>query len=146
MPKCTSPNINPSPRWRPYPWSPYSTDDLPRTSPLPVCPAQKCRRAKFCLAAHKGLYCQRTHFARAEGLARTPKSEMDRHIAEIPVPPPNAALDVRMDYLKEISDFRVMEAREKVKHWKAGAFAETFGPYRSTGVMKQPPPRIYREE
>ena len=146
MPKPIRILIKSAPRWKCFPWSPFSADDLPRSQPLPVCPAQKCRRAKSCLAAHKGLYCQRTHFSRTEGLARVPKSETDRHIANIPAPPANAAPALRMDHLREISDLRLMEAREKTKLWRAGAFTDTHGPYRAAGVMKVPPPRIYVEE
>jgi hypothetical protein len=134
-----------APCWRPFPWSRYSPDDLPRTCPLPVCPAQKCRRAKACLAARKGLYCQRTHFANTEGTARTPQSDMDKYIAAIPRPPDNTELGLRMDYLNEIADLRRMETRENVKLWKAGAFGEACGPYRANGVMKAPPPKVYAE-
>ena len=146
MPKPIRTLSKSAPRWKRFPWSPFTTDDLPRSHPLPVCPSQKCRRAKSCLAAHKGLYCQRTHFPGTEGLSRVPKSEIDRHIANIPAPPSNAALASRMDHLKEVSDLRLMEARENVKLWRAGAFTEAHGPYRAAGVMKSPPRRVYVEE
>jgi hypothetical protein len=66
--------------------------------------------------------------------------------ASLPSPPANAALDARMDHIKEVSDLRAMETREKVKLWRAGAFGKTYGSYRSGGLMKSPPPRHYVEE
>jgi hypothetical protein len=140
------PHTKTSSRWKPFPWSRFSSDDFPREQPLPLCPSQKCCRAKACLAAHKGLFCQRTHFVRAEGLVRTPKSEMDQYIAKIPAPPPSKDNDLRIAYIAEIAGLRTAEQREKMKLWRAGAFGNVYGPYHSKGIMKLPPPRVYVEE
>jgi hypothetical protein len=146
MSKSPLPPSKSAPRWKPYPWSRFSSDEFPREQALPVCPSQKCRRAKACLAAHKGLFCQRTHFNRAEGLVRSPKSEMDRYIAGIKMPSASSTPDLHMVYIKEISALRLADQREKMKLWRAGAFGDSHGPYHTKGVMKSPPPRIYVED
>ncbi len=133
------------PRWKPYPWSRFSIDEFKREVPLRICPSAKCRRGKTCVDAHQGLYCQRTHFNRAEGTARVPQSDTDKHIASIPSPPASAGTELRLEHLKEIAHLRRMEAREKIKLWKAGGLKE-YGPYRASGFMKPPPPRAYVEE
>jgi hypothetical protein len=146
MPKSIRTLNKSEPRWKPYPWSRFSADEFPRDKPISRCPDTKCVRAKACLAAHKGLFCQRTHFARTEGERRVAKSDMEKYIESLPSPPANAALEARMDHIKEVSDLRAMETREKVKLWRAGAFGKTYGSYRSGGLMKSPPPRHYVEE
>jgi hypothetical protein len=146
MPKSIRTQTNPPTRWKPVPWARFSRDEFPREKPLPVCPSQKCRRAKACLDARKGLYCQRTHFASAEGNLRMPKSEVEKHIASLAPPPMEAGLELRMEFIKEISKLRVAESREKMKLWRAGALEEAYGRYHTRGVMKLPPPKIYVEE
>jgi hypothetical protein len=146
MPKSIRTLIKSAPRWKPFPWSRYSADDCPREKPLPVCPAAKCRRAKACVAAHKGLFCQRTHFSRTEGQKRTPMSEVDQYIASLPKPPPSAGQELHTTYLQEIAALRTSEQREKMKLWRAGAFGDQYGPYTTKGTMKQPPPCRYVEE
>ncbi len=132
--------------WKPFPWSKYSLDDFPRQQPLAVCPSTHCRRARKCLAAHKGVYCQRTHFNRSEGELRTPKSRIEKDIAEIPRPPLGVPNDIRLLYIEEITALRKIDIREKTRLWKAGGYGDTYGRYRASGVMKSPPPKIYIEE
>ena len=146
MPKSIRTRINTPPRWKPYPWARFSTDEFPREKPLLVCPSQKCRRAKACLNAHKGLYCRRTHFASAEGKRRMPKSEVEKHIAGLTSPPLGAGLELRMEFVTEISKLRAAESREKMKLWRAGAFDEAYGRYHTRGVMQLPPPKVYVED
>ncbi len=146
MPKPIRTQIKSTPRWRPFPWSRFSADDCPREKPLPVCPVAKCRRAKACFSPHKGLFCQRTHFSRAEDHKRTPPSEMDCYIASLPKPPLSAGQELHTAYLQEIAALRASEQREKMKLWRAGAFGNTYGPYTTKGTMKAPPPLIYVEE
>jgi hypothetical protein len=146
MPKSIRPRTNTEPRWKPYPWARFSRDEFPRAKPLPVCPSQKCRRAKACLSAHKGLYCRRTHFASAEGKLRMPKSDIETHIASLSPPPLGAGLELRIEFIKEIAKLRAAESREKMKLWRAGAFDEAYGRYHTRGVMKPPPPQVYVED
>jgi hypothetical protein len=135
-----------APRWRPYPWSRYSKDDQPRTAPLPRCPSAKCRRAKACLDAHKGLYCQRTHFTFDEGMIRTPKSEAEVYIQSRRPPPKGASLDIKLDFIREVRELWNDDNREQMKLWRAGAFGDVYGKYRTGGVLKTPPPRVYEEQ
>jgi hypothetical protein len=145
MPDIIRTLTNSAARWKPFPWSRYSRDEFPRENPLPRCPSAKCRRAKSCVAAHKDLYCQRTHFSTKEGKARVAKSTMEKEIEKLTQPPPHAALQFHMDYMKEVSDLQKMEERERMKLWRAGALPSSFGRYRTTGVMKLPPPKEYVE-
>ena len=135
-----------APRWKPFPWSGFTADDLPREKPLPLCPSMKCRRARVCHDAYQGLYCRRTHFSRSEGKQRMVRTEMEKHIASLPRPPENAPLDLRMEFIKEITDLRRMAEREKIQQWRAGAWKDKYGPYRASGFMKSPPPKTYTEE
>jgi hypothetical protein len=135
-----------APRWKPYPWSKFSPDDCPRQKPLPICPVVKCRRAKQCLAPHKGLFCQRTHFSRAEDKLRTPPTEVDRYIDSLQKPPLSAGEDLYAEYLLEIAAVRRADEREKMKLWRAGAFGAAYGPYTTRGVMMPPPSLNYVEE
>ncbi len=142
----TLPHSKITPKWRQYPWSRFSADEFPRENPLPRCPDPKCRRAKACLSAHKGLFCQRTHFTIREGKIRTPKTETGKYIDAITMPPTGAGLDLHMTYIKEISGLRKVEQKQMEKIWRAGGYDKAFGPYTAKGFMRGPPAKHYVEE
>jgi hypothetical protein len=135
-----------APSWRPYPWSRYAKDEHPRQTPLPRCPSAKCRRAKACLDAHRGLFCQRTHFTHAEGLIRTPQSETAIYIHSLQSPPKGTPSEIRLEFIREMQGLWKDYNTEKMRMWRSGAFVDIYGKYRPGGVLKTPPPRIYEEK
>ncbi len=114
------------------PWSGFTPAERKRGSPLEICPAFACRRIKACVAAHDGLYCQRTH-----RLKKPSKKKPGRRKGE--------SLE---DYLNRMT----ILAESKGDHmarirnlWKSGALDHRFGPYAAKGVLKVPPPKVYVE-
>ena len=143
--RSTPPAATPRPYLSQYPWAGFTMHDSPRDQPLPVCPSQRCRRAKACLAAHDNLYCQRTHFSPAvkkKWLRRDPRRrELD---AVPPVKDPHS-LSERMERINELAAIQRAHAARMTARWKAGEFDALYGPYRAKGVLLKPPPKAYVE-
>ena len=126
----------PKPKLTHAPWAGYTAHEHKREAALPRCPSPRCARVKLCVAAHEGLYCQRTHHSHAEHVrAHPPVSLPDRN-----------NLDLRREFLIEQIELRKAALQEMQARWKSGEFDQLYGRYKRQGVLQAPPPRIYYEE
>ncbi len=123
----------PKPKLTHAPWAGYTAREHKREAALACCPSPRCARLKQCVAAHEGLYCQRTHVSHAAHVRAHPPA---------PLPDRND-LDLRREFLIEQIELRKAALQEMQARWKAGEFDQLYGKYKSHGVLLQPPPRIY---
>ena len=150
-PKAISIRMNkfPLPKQRPHvskqPWAGFTGHDCPRGIPLPVCPSPRCRRVKACVAAHEGLYCQRTHFSPPEQRKWKRRDPHERAIAAIPPAQADSAVSHRLKLLIERAAIRVTQGEAMKARWIAGEFDHLYGPYTPKGVLMKAPPKIYVE-
>jgi hypothetical protein len=150
-PKAISIRMNkfPLPKQRPHvskqPWAGFTGHDCPRGIPLPVCPSPRCRRAKACVAAHEGLYCQRTHFSPPEQRKWKRRDPHERAITAIPPAQADSAVSHRLKLLIERAAIRVTQGEAMKARWIAGEFDHLYGPYTHKGVLMKAPPKIYVE-
>ena len=117
------------------PWAGFSPHDHPRGEALATCPSARCQRLKRCVAAHKGLYCQRTHYSHAEHMARQPKP------ARFSDP---GNLELRRERLVEQLEERKARHDALVARWKAGEFDALYGKWSARGVLMKPPMKEFR--
>jgi hypothetical protein len=150
-PKAISLRMNklPLPKQRPHvskePWLGFTGHDCPRGIPLPVCPSPRCRRAKACVAAHDGLYCQRTHFSPPEQRKWKRRDPHQRAMDAVPPVADYGNLLAQIKRLMDITTIRLMQKTEMTERWQAGEFDHLYGPYAPKGVRMNPPPKIYVE-
>jgi hypothetical protein len=123
------------------PWAGFTMDDHPRAAPLDVCPSPRCRRAKQCVAAHASLYCQRTHYSKAEYSALHPKLED----ARLPKVRDASDLEARRERLVLQIEQRQAAQEALTQRWMAGEFDGLYGKYNKRGVLMKPPPKFYVE-
>jgi hypothetical protein len=135
-----------APRVSHEPWLGYTAHDCPRAAPLPVCPSPRCRRAKACLAAHKGLYCQRTHHALAEYRKLGLHSAAQKEVDAMPPVADRWDLKARQLRIKQVIEIGERYNGEMTARWKAGEFDHLYGKYSVRGVVLKPPPRAYAEK
>ncbi len=128
------------------PWCGYSKHDAPRGTPLPVCPALRCRRAKACLSAHDNLYCQRTHFSPAEQEKRSRRDPLRLELDSFPPVVDPKKLSDRMERVNNLAAVKQAHARRMTEKWKQGELDELYGKYSAKGVVVAPPPKVYVEE
>jgi hypothetical protein len=116
------------------PWAGYTSHEHKREVPLPCCPSARCKRVKCCVAAHEGLYCQRTHISHAEFRREHPRK-----------PPPHFSddLEMRREWLIDQIEQRRAAHKQMVERWQAGEFDHLYGKYSARGVVLKPPPQIY---
>jgi hypothetical protein len=126
------------------PWAGFARGCAPRQDPLPRCPNPRCFRGKTCAAAHKGLFCQRTHFSPAEKIKfqRDEQRELDERF---PVLPEGAGGELRTQRLQDILAYRKQQQAKMTARWKAGEFDGLYGKWQARGVLMTPPPRDYIE-
>ncbi|MDE2385556.1 MAG: hypothetical protein KGO53_13155 [Alphaproteobacteria bacterium] len=114
---------HPKPHLTHTPWAGFSPREHWREEVLPLCPSPRCRRVRACVAAHDGLFCQRTHVSHEEHLDRgegEPSFEETRG-----------------------SEGNSHEAL--TQRWKAGEFDDLYGPWRARGVLMPPPQREFAD-
>lgn len=126
---------DPKPYLSHAPWAGFSQHDHPREEVLPTCPSARCQRVKRCVAAHHGLYCQRTHLSHAEFMARQPKPEPLLYTDN---------LELRRERLIDLLEQRKARHDELVARWKAGEFDAIYGKWSARGVLIKPPPKTFR--
>jgi hypothetical protein len=115
------------------PWSGFLGKERKRAKPLDHCPNKRCGRAKACIAAYDGVFCQRTHHAPPK--RKRPKPRNGRlNDAGL------AALMQRVQFLAEERENRRIHMTAR---WKSGEFDALFGPYAPRGVLISPPPKVY---
>jgi hypothetical protein len=140
MPKKTTRKI--IPYLTTTPWLPYTSRERKRDTLLTHCPSARCRRAKACIDAHDGIYCQRSHESVAEARARQglppPPAVRRRYhtLAQI------RAKAVETEMALAQAEAQSAEMRER---WTAGEFDHLYGKFRPGGVLKHPPERQYTE-
>ena len=117
------------------PWAGFSKHDHPRGVALAACPAARCQRLKKCVAAHRGIYCRRTHLSHAEYMAGQPKP---------PPQPYGDNLELRRERLVDLIEQRKIAHDALTAHWKAGEFDQLSGKWRAAGVLMSPPPREFK--
>jgi hypothetical protein len=134
------------PRLTHAPWAGFTKHDCPRKAPMPICPSPKCRRVKHCVAAHDGLYCQRTHFSPREQKKWRRHNPYESAVAELLAMPEAPTLAGRLQQLMHVQIVRLEQAIAMTDRWKEGEFDHLYGPYRKKGVVVGPPPLRYVEE
>lgn len=150
-PHTPSPAGAPKPRLSTRPWAGYTARERKRPAVLAHCPSAACRRAKACVDAHDGLYCQRSHcsVAEAAALARTAshgRADAAAPSAFKPLPARASLAEVKahraqLDFLAE--DAARREAALAAR-WQAGELDHLYGPWRKGGVWLLPPPKVFR--
>ena len=130
------------------PWDGYTPREKKRKVLLAVCPQAACRRAKACIRATDGLYCQRTHLNASE-IRRTakpaPVAALPRHSFQLS---PRSSLK-QVEALRILTDHLLEEAEartaEMTARWKRGDFDHLYGKYSARGALMQPPPLAYMD-
>ena len=132
MPPRQRPRL--APRLSHAPWAGFGAHDHKRDEALVSCPSRRCARVKACVAAHEGIYCQRTHLSHAQFLAARPPA----------LPPPFADnLDLRRERMLDAIATRKAFHDMMTARWKAGEFDDLYGPWAARGVLMQPPLRVF---
>ena len=116
------------------PWAGFTPREHKRAEALGLCPNPRCRRLKACVAAHDGLYCQRTHLSHAAYLAGLAKRE----------PPPRDLELRRLAMIDALEQNKAAHAALTAR-WKAGEFDHLYGKWRARGALVKPPPKQYVE-
>ena len=137
MPKKT-----PLPYLSKTPWAGFTSRQRPRQHALAACPSPACRRAKACIAAHDGLYCQRSHLGLGEIRHKNGQPP------PAPVTPRSKPMTLRqVRVLGDITQLQLEDiaARnaEMTKRWQSGEFDGLYGKYDAKGVLMHPPERRY---
>ncbi len=125
----------PPPKLTHAPWAGYTAHEHKRGTALARCPSARCARVKECVAAHEGLYCQRTHISHAEHVRLNPSA-------------PNTHwdnLELRREAMIDRIEQRRAAQAAMTARWKAGEFDQLYGKYSARGLVLQPPPQIYQE-
>ncbi len=125
----------PPPKLTHAPWAGYTAHEHKREAALDRCPSPRCTRVKACVAAHKGLYCRRTHISHVEHLRLNPPGPL----------PDQSDLDLRREFLIDQIEQRKARQQEMQSRWRLGAFDKLYGKYNRNGILLPPPPRIYQE-
>jgi hypothetical protein len=134
------PKSPPSPKLTHAPWAGYTAHEHRREAALARCPSARCARVKECVAAHEGLYCQRTHISHAEYISANPPA---------PNTHPNTHwdnLELRHAFMIERIEQRRAAQAAMTARWKAGEFDQLYGKYSVRGLVLQPPAQIYQED
>ncbi len=126
------------------PWAGFARGDMKRDHALVRCPIGRCVRAKACVAAHKHLFCQRTHFSPGEKVKFTAAEQRELN-KRFPLLPEGAGGELRTQRLQDILAYRRQQQDKMVARWKAGEFDGLYGKFRARGVVMKPPPRLYFE-
>jgi hypothetical protein len=131
-----APHLSHRPFLTKAPWAGYSAHEHMRDLALPRCPHARCKRLKQCVAAHEGLYCQRTHISHAEYCQSQPRVARPRDDEE---------LGFRQERMLNAIEQRRERFNAMTARWKAGEFDGLYGKYKTSGVVLKPPPQIYVE-
>lgn len=140
-PKCRKP---PEAFLSKTPWRGFAAGGVAREHELPCCPDARCRRAKECIAAQQGLFCQRTHLSRSARvrLAKKQKRDFDRRFPVI-----DASLPIELQRMRIEAAMADRRAKDEAMtaRWKAGVLDHLYGKWRAKGALMMPPEKVYRE-
>ncbi len=128
---------NPAPFLSHSPWAGFSPREHARPHALGLCPSKRCRRLKACVAAHDGVFCQRTHISHAEYLAAQPRAPSlfkGRSAEELEF--------FRLTMLEKIAE-RKEQHDALTARWKAGEFDALYGKWRAKGALMHPPAKVF---
>ena len=128
------------------PWFGFTKHDWPRDVALSACPSARCMRAKSCINAYDGLYCQRTHHSPAEIKTLQQQSELGQAILAVPPLSKRPDEEERELYVQDMASIKQNYHAAMTARWKAGEFDGLFGAFKARGVMLKPPPKIYVEQ
>jgi hypothetical protein len=127
------------------PWTGFGPQDRKRAQALPVCPSPACARARQCIRATAGHFCQRTHLTPAEirqTRKPTPKIELPT-LGSNPTQKKLEAYRIMTDHLVAEID---QQNQRWEKRWRNGELDHLYGPYNPKGVTLVPPERVFVDE
>ena len=128
------------------PWFGFTKHDWPRDVALSACPSARCQRAKSCINAYDGLYCQRTHHSPTKIKIMQKQTELGQAILAVPPLSKRADEEERELYMFDITSIKKNYHAAMTARWKAGEFDGLFAPFKAGGVMLKPPPKNYVQQ
>jgi hypothetical protein len=134
--------VAPTPYRSLTPWEGFTPREKKRSPPLPVCPQAACRRAKACIRAIDGLYCQRTHLDVSEIRAKSTRASLASlpGLKRNPSPKQVEVLRIMTEHLLEEAQAR---SADMTARWKRGELDHLYGKYTAKGALMLPPPKLY---